>query len=168
MALFGHQPCVVATLAISCGSVTTVVTPRGTTAAQFAAAVVPRGVTTVVTDPHEIANVAGADGVRFMAESANGLPVNLVLMAPSCVPATPMASGGGAIDVDDLHTLREQGIARGLAEVMNYRAVTGGEAAMLAKIATMKGRPVDGHCPAVTGRSLNAYVAVGTHYRRAS
>ncbi|MGD0463413.1 MAG: adenine deaminase [Tepidisphaeraceae bacterium] len=131
------------------------------TPAQFAAGVVPRGVTTVVTDPHEIANVAGAEGVRFMATSAKRLPLNLVLMAPSCVPATPMASGGGAIDVDDLRALREQGIARGLAEVMNYRAVTSGEAAMLAKIATMKGRPVDGHCPAVTGRSLNAYVAAG-------
>ena len=72
------------------------------TPAQFAAAVVPRGVTTAVTDPHEIANVAGAEGVRFMAQNAKGLPLNLVVMAPSCVPATSMASSGGAIGVDDL------------------------------------------------------------------
>jgi len=131
------------------------------TPAQFAAAVVPRGVTTVVADPHEIANVAGADGVRFMAASAKGLPMNLVVMAPSCVPATPMASSGGAIGVDDLNELREHGITHGLAEVMNYPAVTAGDEAMLAKIAAMTGRPVDGHCPAITGRSLNAYVAAG-------
>lgn len=131
------------------------------TPGQFAAAVVPRGVTTVVADPHEIANVAGAEGVRFMAGEAKGLAMNLVVMAPSCVPATAMASSGGAIGVDDLNELREHGITHGLAEVMNYPAVTGGDEAMLAKIAAMTGRPVDGHCPAVTGRSLNAYVAAG-------
>jgi len=131
------------------------------TPTQFAAAVVPRGVTTVVADPHEIANVAGAEGIRFMARNATGLPLNLVLMAPSCVPATSMSSGGGAIEADDLRELLKQGIAHGLAEVMNYAAVTGGDAAMLAKIATMAGRPVDGHCPSLTGMSLNAYVAAG-------
>jgi adenine deaminase len=131
------------------------------TPAQFAAAVVPRGVTTAVADPHEIANVAGADGVRFMATNAKGLPLNLVVMAPSCVPATPMASSAGVIGVDDLNELRKHGITHGLAEVMNYPAVTGGDEVMLAKIAAMKGRPVDGHCPAVSGRSLNAYVAAG-------
>ena len=120
-----------------------------------------RGVTTAVIDPHEIANVAGAEGVRFMARSAKGLPLNLVVMAPSCVPATAMGSSGGAIGVDDLNELRKHGITHGLAEVMNYPAVTGGDEAMLAKIAAMRGRPVDGHCPAVTGRSLNAYVAAG-------
>jgi adenine deaminase len=131
------------------------------TPSQFATAVVPRGVTTVVTDPHEIANVAGAAGVRFMAENAKGLPLNLVVMAPSCVPATPMASSGGTIGVDDLNELRKHGIAHGLAEVMNYPAVTAGDETMLAKIAAMTGRPVDGHCPAITGRSLNAYIAAG-------
>jgi adenine deaminase len=131
------------------------------TPAQFAAAVVPRGVTTAVIDPHEIANVAGAEGVRFMAKNAKGLPLNLVVMAPSCVPATSMASSGGVIDADDLNELKEQSIVHGLAEVMNYPAVTGGDGAMLAKIAAMRGRPVDGHCPAVSGRLLNAYVAAG-------
>jgi adenine deaminase len=129
--------------------------------AQFAAAVVPRGVTTVVADPHEIANVAGVDGIRFMAESGGGMALNLILMAPSCVPATSMSSGGGVVGADDLHALREQGIAHGLAEVMNYPAVTAGDAQMLGKLAAMRGRPVDGHCPALTGRALNAYIAAG-------
>lgn len=131
------------------------------TPAQFAAAVVPHGVTTAVTDPHEIANVAGADGVRFMARSSNNLPLHVVVMAPSCVPATDMATSGGTIGVDDLQALRRQGIVHGLAEVMNYPAVARGDDGMLAKIATMSGRPVDGHCPGVTDRMLNAYVAAG-------
>jgi len=131
------------------------------TPGQFASAVVPHGVTTVVTDPHEIANVAGAEGVRFMAQSAVGLPLNLIVMAPSCVPATAMGSAGGEIEVEDLSDLRKNGIARGLAEVMNYPAVMSGDAGMLAKIDAMRGRPVDGHCPSVTGKSLNAYVAAG-------
>ena len=75
------------------------------TPGQFASAVVPHGVTTVVTDPHEIANVAGAEGVRFMAQSAVGLPLNLIVMAPSCVPATAMGSAGGEIEVEDLSDL---------------------------------------------------------------
>jgi adenine deaminase len=129
--------------------------------AQFAAAVVPRGVTAAVIDPHEIANVAGADGVRFMARSAAGLPLHVIVMAPSCVPATDMASSGGTISVDDLYALRGQGIVHGLAEVMNYPAVARGDEVMLAKIAAMSGRPVDGHCPGVTERMLNAYVAAG-------
>jgi adenine deaminase len=131
------------------------------TPAQFAAAVVPRGVTTVVTDPHEIANVAGAAGVRFMADRARGLPLNLVIMAPSCVPATRLATSGGTITVDDLSELRRQGISHGLAEVMNYPAVSHGDAEMLAKIDAMAGQPIDGHCPGVVGQSLNAYVAAG-------
>ncbi len=130
------------------------------TPAQFAAAVVPHGVTTAVIDPHEIANVAGADGVRFMARNSNNLPLRVVVMAPSCVPATDMATSGGVIGVDDLRALRRQGIVHGLAEVMNYPAVAGDDE-MVAKIATMSGRPVDGHCPGVTDRTLNAYVAAG-------
>ncbi len=131
------------------------------TPAQFAAAVVPRGITTAITDPHEIANVAGADGVRFMARSASGLPLHVIVMAPSCVPATDMASSGGIIGVDDISALRGQGIVHGLAEVMNYPAVTRGDDLMLAKIAAMSGRPVDGHCPGVSGPALNAYIAAG-------
>jgi adenine deaminase len=128
---------------------------------QFASAVVPRGVTTAIIDPHEIANVAGANGVRFMAESGRGLPLELVVMAPSCVPATALASGGGIVDVADLQQMRSQNIAHGLAEVMNYPGAAAGDRQMLAKLAAMAGCPIDGHCPGVTGQTLNAYVAAG-------
>lgn len=129
--------------------------------AQFAAAVLPRGVTAVVTDPHEIANVAGVEGVQFMAEASRGLPLDVTIMAPSCVPATHMATSGGAITAEDIRALRVSGIAHGLAEVMNFPGVIGGDAEMLAKLAAMRGRPVDGHAPGVSGKRLNAYVAAG-------
>jgi adenine deaminase len=129
--------------------------------AQFAAAVLPRGVTCVVTDPHEIGNVAGAEGVRFMARNAAAVPLDVIVMASSCVPATNMAGSGFAMGVADLTALRREGIAHGLAEVMNYPAVIHGEGEMLAKLAAMCGRPIDGHCPGVTGRPLNAYAAAG-------
>jgi adenine deaminase len=128
---------------------------------QFAAAVLPHGVTTVVTDPHEIANVAGAAGVRFMADAAHGLPLEIIIMAPSCVPATAMASGGGTIEAADIAALRQEGVAHGLAEAMNFPGVISGDQAMRGKIVAMSGRPVDGHCPAVRGKALNAYAAAG-------
>jgi adenine deaminase len=129
--------------------------------AQFAAAVLPRGVTTVVADPHEIANVAGPTGVRFMADAAARLALEVVIMAPSCVPATPMASSGGAIHAGDLRDLRASHTARGLAEVMNFPAVTAADPAMLEKLAAMAGRPIDGHSPGVSGKALSAYAAAG-------
>jgi adenine deaminase len=128
---------------------------------QFAVGVVPHGVTAVVTDPHEIANVAGAAGVRFMAEAGRGLPLEIVVMAPSCVPATGMATAGAAIDAEDLRALREAGVVHGLAEVMNFPGVIGGDALIGKKIAAMRDRPIDGHCPGVSGKALNAYVAAG-------
>ena len=131
------------------------------TPSQFSAAIVPRGVTTTVIDPHEIANVAGVEGVRFMADAARELPLNVVVMAPSCVPATAMASSGGTINAEDLHQLRSQRIAHGLAEVMNYPAVMAADPDMLAKMAAMRGRPVDGHCPGLGHKALNAYAAAG-------
>ena len=128
---------------------------------EFAAAVVPRGVTTVVTDPHEIANVAGPAGVAFIYESSRGLPLEVIVMAPSCVPATPMATAGGVIGAADLSSLRASSQAHGLAEFMNFPGVIGGDKDVLAKLDAMEGRPVDGHCPGVRGRQLNAYVAAG-------
>src|SRR3954464_7994434 len=98
---------------------------------QFAAAVLPRGVTAVVADPHEIANVAGPAGGRFMAGAAAGLPLDVTLMAPSCVPATGLATSGASITVGDLAALRAAGIVHGLAEVMNFPGVLAGEAAVL-------------------------------------
>jgi adenine deaminase len=129
--------------------------------AQFATAVLPRGVTSVIADPHEIANVAGGAGVRFMAAASAGLPLEVTVMAPSCVPATPMATSGGVVSSEDVVGLRSSRAARGLAEVMNFPGVMSGDADLLAKIAAMQGRPVDGHCPGLSGKGLNAYVAAG-------
>jgi adenine deaminase len=129
--------------------------------AQFAAAVVPRGVTTVVADPHEIANVTGPAGVRFIADAARGLPLDVILMAPSCVPATRMATSGGAITAADLIELQAAGITHGLAEMMNFPGVIAGDESVLQKLKAMHGRPIDGHCPGMTGQLLNAYVAAG-------
>lgn len=128
---------------------------------QFAAAVLPHGVTTVVTDPHEIANVAGALGIRYMAAAAAGLPLSVIVMAPSCVPATAMEHSGARLDAQDLTPLLAEGLVHGLAEVMNYPGVTYGDPAVLAKLAAFAGRPIDGHAPAWTGQALNAYVAAG-------
>jgi adenine deaminase len=128
---------------------------------QFAAAVLPRGVTCVVSDPHEIANVAGLAGIRFMVDAARGLPLAVKLMASSCVPATPMETSGAALDADALATLFDEPSLVGLAEVMNFPGVVSGDAGVLAKLAAFAGRPLDGHLPLLTGKALNAYVAAG-------
>jgi len=128
---------------------------------QYAQAVVPRGVTTVVADPHEIGNVAGAAGVRFMHKSSQGLPLNVVLMASSCVPATTMETSGATLTADDLARLLRDGIVHGLAEVMNFPDVIRGEREVLRKIDGFRRQPIDGHAPSVTGKQLNAYVASG-------
>lgn len=129
--------------------------------AQFAAAVVPRGVTTVVADPHEIANVAGVDGVRYMAECSRALPLQVVLMAPSAVPATHMETSGASLSAEDLAALLEEGTVHGLAELMNFPGVVHGDPDVLAKVAAFGGRPLDGHAPALSGPALNAYAAAG-------
>ena len=128
---------------------------------QFAAAVVPRGVTTVVADPHEIANVVGPTGVRYMAEASRGLPLNVVVMGPSCVPATHMSTAGGKVTAEDLADLHRDGVIHGLAEAMNFPGVIHSDPTMLAKLAALLGRPVDGHAPGVGGRLLDAYAAAG-------
>lgn len=127
----------------------------------FASVVVPRGITTVVTDPHEIANVAGVDGIRVMAEMNQGLPLRVSLMAPSCVPATDMETNGARLDADDLAPLLADGTVIGLAEVMNFPGVFNGSHDVLAKLDTFRGCSIDGHAPALTGEQLNAYVAAG-------
>lgn len=131
---------------------------------QFAAAVLPRGVTAVVTDPHEIANVAGREGVKFMAAASRGLPLDVNIMAPSCVPATSMATTGGRVGLTGVWTLtRTKDAPAGLAEVMNFPGVISGNAEELGKIALVHLRrlPVDGHCPGLSGKALNAYIAAG-------
>ncbi|MDB5326957.1 MAG: ade [Phycisphaerales bacterium] len=126
---------------------------------QFATAVVPRGVTTVVTDPHEIANVAGVAGVQYMIDASRDLPLSVKVMAPSCVPATPLGTAGAGLSAADLGAMVDR--VHGLAEVMNFPGVIFGDAEVLAKIDAYRDCPIDGHCPGVTGKALNAYVAAG-------
>jgi adenine deaminase len=129
--------------------------------AEFARAVVPRGVTTVVTDPHEIGNVLGLAGIRFMLEESEGAPLDVLVNAPSCVPATHLETSGARLEAHDLATLIGHPRVLGLAEVMNYPGVIAGSEAVLAKLRTFHGRPIDGHCPGLSGHRLNAYAAAG-------
>jgi adenine deaminase len=128
---------------------------------EFARAVVPHGVTTVVTDPHEIANVAGLDGIRFMLADARGAPFTMFVNASSCVPATHMETSGAALSAADLASLRDEPDVLGLAEVMNFPGVVFGDPAVLAKLEAFRDRVMDGHCPGLSGRELNAYAATG-------
>ena len=133
--------------------------------AEFARAVVPGGVTTVVTDPHEIANVLGLDGIRFMLRDSEHVPLQVLVNASSCVPATDLATAGAALEADDLAQLLAEPLCRdrllGLAEVMNFPGVIGGAPAVMAKLDAFAGRPIDGHAPGVSGKALNAYIGAG-------
>ncbi|MBE0691250.1 MAG: adenine deaminase [Anaerolineae bacterium] len=128
---------------------------------EYARAVVPRGVTSVVTDPHEIANVMGVPGIRYMLDRAKYGPMNIYANAPSCVPATHMETSGARLEAEDLEPLLDHGWVIGLAEVMNYPGVIYGDEGMLDKLEAFKDRVRDGHAPSVTGKPLNAYVAAG-------
>jgi adenine deaminase len=131
------------------------------TVPEFARAVVPRGTTTVVTDPHEIANVLGIAGIRYMLESSAELPLRVFVMASSCVPATDMETSGAALTAADLAPLFEHPRVIGLAEVMNFPGVFLAAPEVLAKIEAAGERPVDGHAPGLSGKNLNAYIAAG-------
>ena len=128
---------------------------------EFARAVVPRGTTAVVTDPHEVANVAGLAGVQWLLAASEGLPLAVLVMAPSCVPATHLATAGAELDAADLEILAHHPRVVGLAEVMNVPGVVFGDAAVHAKIEAFAGRPVDGHGPGLGGDWLQAYAAAG-------
>jgi adenine deaminase len=132
---------------------------------EFARAVLPHGTTTVVIDPHEIANVFGVDGIRALVAAAADVPLDYYVMVPSCVPASPFESSGAIVDAQDIaRFLSEEPHALGLAEMMDFPGVTAGSAETLAKIeaAYRAGdRHIDGHAPGLTGRELNAYMAAG-------
>ncbi len=128
---------------------------------QFARAVLPRGTTTVVTDPHEIANVHGLAGIRFMLDAAQKTPLDIWVNLPSCVPATAMETAGARLEASDLLTLLEAPGVLGLAEMMNYPGVVAAAPEVLAKLRGFAGRPRDGHAPGLGGQQLNAYVAAG-------
>ncbi|TVP94658.1 MAG: adenine deaminase [Acholeplasmatales bacterium] len=127
----------------------------------FASLVVPKGTTTIIADPHEIANISGIDGIRFMVESSRGLPLEVHVMIPSCVPATAHENNGATIDVSDIEALKHTEGILGLGEVMDYPAVLEGQKSVHQKIAAMRGCIIDGHAPDIVGKDLNAYVLAG-------
>lgn len=130
---------------------------------QYAQAVVPRGTLTVVTDLHEIANVCGIEGIKYVLECARHLPLELCLMAPSCVPATHLETSGASLGPKDIGQILRLKECIGLGEVMNFPGVLFGDAGVLGKISLAKRKAVDGHAPGVSGKNLNAYIAAGIH-----
>lgn len=128
---------------------------------EFARTVVPHGVTTVITDPHEIANVLGLDGIRFMFENAKHGPLSMYVMASSCVPATAMETNGATLHWYDLVSLKSDPWVLGLAEVMNFPGVIYGDDEVLDKLRIFKDDVIDGHAPGVSGKALQAYIATG-------
>ncbi len=128
---------------------------------EFARNVVPLGTTAVVADPHEIANVLGLDGIKFVLDSSEGLPLRVFVMLPSCVPATPFETSGANLSAADLEQLKDHPRVLGLAEVMNFPGVLFRDPDVLAKLAAFKGRVIDGHAPGLSGKELAAYVTAG-------
>jgi adenine deaminase len=128
---------------------------------QFARAVVPRGTTTVVTDPHEIANVLGTAGIQYMLTASEGLPLTVYVNLPSCVPATPMGTAGAELTASDLADLADLPRILGLAEFMNAPGLVLGDPSAVAKVEAFQGRVIDGHAPGVGGKWLQAYVGAG-------
>jgi len=130
---------------------------------EFARLALIHGTTTVVADPHEIANVLGVAGVKYMLKASEGLPLDVLFMAPSCVPSTNMETSGACILAKDTAALLKLDRVIGLAEMMNYPGVAFGDPEVLAKLLAAKeaGRPIDGHAPGVVGQLLQAYVAAG-------
>ncbi len=130
---------------------------------QYARAVVPHGTTTLITDLHEIANVCGLEGIRYVLDCARSLPFNLFLMAPSCVPATRLETSGASLGPEEVRQILRWKECIGLGEVMNFPGVIGGDEAVLKKIGFARGKIIDGHAPGVTGKNLSAYIAAGIY-----
>jgi adenine deaminase len=128
---------------------------------EYARAVLPHGVTTVVTDFHEIANVMDIRGIRLMREEMGAIPFNLYVMLPSCVPATNLETAGAEIRAEDLKDFMKEEWVRGLGEMMNFPGVIHGDPEVLKKIEMAHGKRVDGHAPGLSGKELTAYIAAG-------
>lgn len=128
---------------------------------EFARVVVPQGTTTVVCDPHEMANVLGLDGIRYILESSKYTPFNVYVMLPSCVPATDMETAGSKLTAEDLAAMFPSEWVLGLGEVMNYPGVIFRDWEVMNKIRAANGKAIDGHAPGLSGRDLCAYVAAG-------
>lgn len=128
---------------------------------EYARAVVPLGTTTVIADPHEIANVLGLDGIRYMLDSSRNLPLDIHIMLPSCVPATHLETTGARLNASDLSLLINEERILGVGEMMNFPSVLKGDPGTLEKIAVAGRRVVDGHAPGLSGKHLSAYISVG-------
>lgn len=128
---------------------------------EYARAVLPRGTACVVADPHEIANVSGIEGIRFLMEHSRDVGLDIYFMLPSCVPATPFDSPGARLDAFALAELKSADGVLGLGELMDFEGTVGGREDILAKLELFKDRIIDGHAPDLTGRRLNAYAAAG-------
>lgn len=132
---------------------------------EFVKAVLPHGTTTVVTDPHEIANVMGTDGIDYMLQATEDLPVDVRFMLSSCVPATPLDESGANLDYRAIDSFYEHPRVQGLAEMMNYVGVINGDDSVVEKIVAAQAhhKKIDGHAPGLMGNDLNAYVAAGVY-----
>ena len=133
--------------------------------AEFARAVLPHGTTTVITDPHEITNVMGTDGIDYMLAATEDLPVDVRFMIPSCVPASPLDESGANLDYRDIDSYFEHPRVQGLAEMMNFPGIIAADGSTVAKIVASQAhhKKIDGHAPGLTGNDLNAYIAAGVY-----
>ncbi|UCE05024.1 MAG: adenine deaminase [bacterium] len=131
------------------------------TASQFARAVVPLGTTSVIADPHEIANVLGYEGIRFMMESAKYNPLNVFFTLPSCVPSTKLETAGSQLRAFDILPFLKEKWVVGLGEMMNFPGVISVDEEVLDKIKIATEKRIDGHAPGVSGKHLSAYIAAG-------
>lgn len=132
---------------------------------EFAKAVLPHGTTTVITDPHEIANVMGLDGIEYMIQACRNLPIDVHFMVPSCVPATPQDESGAELNWKDIDTYLDHKNVLGLAEMMNYVGVIAGDPDVVSKIIVSQAhhKKIDGHAPELSGKDLNAYISAGVY-----
>ncbi len=132
---------------------------------EFVRAVLPHGTTTVITDPHEITNVMGTDGIDYMLAATEGLPVDVRFMIPSCVPASPMDESGANLDYRDVDSFFDHPRVQGLAEMMNFPGIISADSSTVAKIVASQAhhKKIDGHAPGLRGKDLNAYVAAGVY-----
>ncbi len=131
----------------------------------FARAVVSHGTTTVITDPHEITNVMGTDGIEYMLEATENLPIDVHFMLPSCVPATPLDESGAVLNFEDIDEYYDHPRVLGLAEMMNYVGVINGDEEPIKKILASQShhKKIDGHAPGLSGNELNAYITAGVY-----
>ncbi len=130
---------------------------------RFANVILEKGTTSIIADPHEIANVCGSDGIQYMLDQTEWLPLSVFIMVPSCVPSTAFETSGAKLTARDLEAFIDHPRVLGLGEVMDYPATVEGDGEMLDKLHLFRHHPIDGHAPTLTGDALNAYCVAGPH-----